>query len=99
MHVEAKGIAKFEVKETGEIVQVSADELDWDCEGDGERQMGPEFVHTAEFEVAGHTVTWRIWEYPEGAENHKETECPPSLIKLQDISYHLEHDPESDDQE
>jgi hypothetical protein len=99
MHVEAEGIAKFEVKETGEIVEVSADELDWDCEVDGEGPMGPEFEHTAEFEVAGYTVTWRIWEYPEGAENNKATECPSGLIMLQDISYHLEHDPEPDDQE
>jgi hypothetical protein len=53
MQVEAKGIAKFKVKETGEIVEVGADELDWDCEGDGERQMGSEFVHTAYSQAVG----------------------------------------------
>ena len=99
MHVEANGTAKFEVKDTGEIVEVSANELEWGCEGNGERQMGSELVHTAEFEIAGHIVAWRVWEYPVGSENHKETECSSCLNKLQDISYHLEYDQDSDVQE
>ncbi|MXS80557.1 hypothetical protein ABF86_07405 [Nitrosomonas sp. GH22] len=94
MHVEATGTATFRVDATGQMVSVSASDLDWACQGDGERNMGPELVHTAEFDIVGYTVTWSIWEYPEGAENHSDTDVPKGITLVTDINYGLVHDPD-----
>lgn len=97
MHIEASGTAIFRVNESGELISIRADELDWDSEGDGERQMGAEVVHRAIHSIGGFFVTWSIWEYPIGVENHKDTEySKDSLTMLQDIDYGLAHDPEPD---
>lgn len=58
--------------------------------------MGTEVVYTAEAEVAGHTVRWNLWEYPIAVENHQQTEVPPGLTLIQDITYGLVHPPEDD---
>lgn len=94
MHVEASGTATFRVNATNELVKISASDLDWECDGDGEREMGPELVHSAEFDIGNHTVTWSVWEYPEGAENHSDTHVPTGLTMVTNIDFGLVHDPE-----
>ena len=95
MHVEADGVAIFKVIETGELVSIKADDLIWDSEMDGDRQMGNEITHLAEFFIDGHPVTWRITEYPVGVENYKETDYSDEVLSLvKDINYWLEHDRE-----
>lgn len=96
MYVEASGIAQFKINATDEVVNVAAEDLDWDCEGEGERGMGPELVHSAEADVSGHTIRWSIWEYPIGVENNSETYVPPALTRLSDISFSLAYEPEDD---
>lgn len=56
--------------------------------------MGPELIHTADFDISGHTVTWSIWEYPVGVENHSDTHVPDGITLVADIDYGLVHDPE-----
>lgn len=104
MYVEASGNAKFKVDATGEVITVEATDLNWDCEGTGEeRGMGAELVHYAEYSIEsvksgeGFSVAWNIWEYPEGAENMKETRTPEGISLLEDIQYGLSHEPEQDD--
>lgn len=94
MHAEATGVAIFRDEATGKSISVRAEELDWDCEGDGERQMGPELRHSAEVDVAGKTVVWILWEYPMGMQNDHDTEVPAGLTLLQNIDYGLVHDPD-----
>lgn len=96
MYVQASGSARFKVKKTGKVVTVAASDLDWDCEGDGERSMGPELIHSTEADVDGHTVRWSLWEYPLGVENTSETDVPPALALVQDITYSLAHEPENE---
>ena len=70
------GIAKLTIPETGEVFEVSSDDLDWESEcSDPDRGMGPEFHHSAttifdseqgDYQIE---VTWNIWEYPIGAIN------------------------------
>ena len=50
-----------------------------------ERQMGPEITYEAIVEIdckCGQSieVTHRFWEYPEGVENHKETEVSGATV-------------------
>jgi hypothetical protein len=95
MHIEASGTAIFKIIETDELVHVRANELDWNNEGDGEGQMGDQTIHSAELQIGGHSVAWKIYEYPIGVENYKETEYEKDALSLiQDIEYWLEHDPE-----
>ncbi len=98
MHVEANGIAIFKIVETGELIHIKADELEWSNDGDGEEgPMGEQTVHSAEIEIEGNSVTWKIFEYPVGVQNYKEPEPEfdrEALILIQDIQYWLEHDPE-----
>jgi hypothetical protein len=96
MHVEYSGTAQFKVNATGQVISVPSDSLDWDSEGVDDRQMGPEVVYTAEADVGGHTVRWNLWEYPVGVENDRQTEVPPELTLIQDITYGLAHTPEDD---
>ena len=94
MHIKASGTATFKVNETNEVIKISASDLDWECDGDGERGMGLELVHSAEFDIGSHTVTWSVWEYPVGAENHSDTDVPTSLTMVTNINFGLVHDSE-----
>jgi len=94
MHVEAVGTAKFKVERSGRIVQVHAADLEWDCHGSGERQMGTEVVHTAEADIDGFNVQWELWEYPVGVQNHSDTQVPKGLELIENISFRLVHAPE-----
>lgn len=97
MLIEASGTAIFRINTSGELISIRADELDWDSEGDGERQMGAEIVHRAIHGIGGHLITWSIWEYPIGVENYKKTEFNSGdLTMVKDIEYGLTHEPEID---
>jgi hypothetical protein len=94
MLVKASGTAKVKINTTGKIVRIPASGLDWQCNGGGERQMGPELVHSACYDIEGRIITWSLWEYPSGVENYQETDVPDGLTLVQDIKYGLVHEPE-----
>jgi len=96
VRIEANGLAIFKVIETGELIHVKPAELDWNNESDGEeRGMGEELIHSAELEIGGHSVAWKIYEYPIGIENYKKTEFDDEVLDMiQDFDYWLEHEPE-----
>jgi hypothetical protein len=94
MHVEASGTAKIKIDATGEVISISASDIDWECQGGGERPMGPELVYSADYGIEGHVVTWSVREYPVGVENHQKTDVPSGLTLIEDIRYGLIHDPE-----
>lgn len=94
MHIETTGTARIKHKETGEIFEIEADELDWQSVGGSERQMGPE----TEYEAAlSHNelgdLTWSLWEYPAGAENYQSNRLNGHEL-LENFEISLEHDPE-----
>lgn len=93
------GIAKLIIPETGEVFEVSSDDLDWDSDcSDPDRGMGAELLHyatiTFESEQGNYQVeaTWNIWEYPIGAINHIDTEVEGGEL-LQDFDdFQLPHE-------
>lgn len=72
----AKGTAKIEHATTGVVYHIDAADLEWDVAGvDDERGMGSETHWMAQVEhPALGTLSWSVWEYPEGAENMTETD-------------------------
>jgi len=98
MDVYCKGTVRIRHQMTGEIYEIKSDELDWDAVGGDERQMGPEIHYQAAVEhpVLGE-ITWDLWEYPVGIENHHETNAGPHEV-IEDFDYGLEHcKPEADE--
>lgn len=100
MRVECSGQAVFRIRATGKLVTVTADELDWQEEGD-ERPMGLEVVHSAEVEIdMGATtsiITWTLREYPQGAPGNDATEFDATCLELvQNLKYGLVHVPDDD---
>jgi len=98
MEVYCRGIARIRHKDTGVIYDVESDELDWDQVGGDERQMGPELHYEA---VLDHPqlgeLTWGLWEYPIGIENHHDTDAGGHEV-VEDFDYGLEHEePEPDE--
>jgi hypothetical protein len=98
MEVYCRGIARIRHKDTGVIYDVESDELEWDQVGGDERQMGPELHYEA---VLDHPqlgeLTWGLWEYPIGIENHHETDAGGHEV-VEDFDYGLEHEePEPDE--
>ncbi|MEC4988441.1 MAG: hypothetical protein SAJ37_06795 [Oscillatoria sp. PMC 1068.18] len=93
------GIAKLTIPETGEVFEVSSDDLEWDSEcSDPDRGMGAELHHYAtiifESEQGDYQVeaTFNIWEYPIGAVNYTNTEVEGGEL-LQDFDgYQLPHE-------
>jgi hypothetical protein len=93
------GIAKLTILETGEVFEVSPDDLDWNSEcSDPDRGMGAELHHCAtiifESEQGDYQVeaTWNIWEYPVGVINHTSIEVEGGE-PLQDFdSYQLPYE-------
>jgi hypothetical protein len=92
MHVQASGTATFRINSNNQTVMIPAEDLNWECEADGERNMGNEFVYSAEIDVAGHHVNWTLREYPIGVPNHAETDVPEGLTLVADITYTLVHE-------
>ncbi|PWR21206.1 hypothetical protein [Zavarzinia aquatilis] len=98
MEVYCRGIARIRHKDTGVIYDVESDELEWDQVGVDERQMVPELHYEA---VLDHPqlgeLTWGLWEYPIGIENHHDTDAGGHEV-VEDFDYGLEHDePEPDE--
>ncbi|MEB3181372.1 MAG: HEPN domain-containing protein [Nostocaceae cyanobacterium] len=100
------GIAKLTIPETGEVFEVSPDDLDWEsyC-ADSDRGMGAELHHYAtvvfESEQEDYQVeaTWNIWEYPIGAINYTNTEVEGGEL-LQDFDfYQLPHEDYTDEEQ
>ncbi|RVL94732.1 hypothetical protein [Sinorhizobium meliloti] len=98
MRIETNGRARIRHKDTNEIFDIEADELEWDSVGGSERQMGPETEHTAEVHHPGlGEIVWKLWEYPIGAENYQDQELNGhELIENFDIS--LVHEPDGEDE-
>ena len=99
MHVYCNGTARIRHRSSGEIHEIDSDLLDWDVVCSDERQMGPELHHEAVIEHPElGKLSWGLWEYPEGVENHQETNAGPHHV-VEDFDYGLEHDgPEYDDE-
>ncbi len=97
MQVYCKGTARVRHKTTGSIHEVESNELDWDAVGGDERQMGPEIHYEAAIEHPElGTLTWSLWEYPQGIENYRQTKLGEHEL-IEDFDYGLEHEPEPDD--
>lgn len=75
MGIVCKGKAVFQDSQSGQQVMIDADNLDWECVGSDERQMGAENCYQAEYEVQvggrTHTITWSVYEYPVGVFNYR----------------------------
>ena len=98
MEVYCRGVAQIRHASTGEVYEIESDELDWDAVGGDERPMGSEIHYEA---VVIHqelgSLTWGLWEYPLGAENHNITDVGKHEV-IEDFDYGLEHEePEPDD--
>lgn len=92
MDVFCSGVARIRHKGTGEVHEIESDELEWDAVGGDERQMGPEIHYEA---VLDHPelgeLTWGLWEYPVGIENHSDTSVGDHEL-LEDLNYGLKHE-------
>lgn len=80
MEVYCKGTARIRHHATGEVYEIESDELDWDAVGGDEREMGQEICYQT---MVKHAVlgelTWGLWEYPVGIENHHVTNGVPKI--------------------
>lgn len=72
MYVETTGVARIRHRDTGEEFEIERDELEWEAAGgDGDRQMGPETIYTAEIAHPDlGDLRWELSEYPVGVTNH-----------------------------
>lgn len=95
----SRGMARFRHATTGEIVTISADELEWAEFAADERLMGTEIGHSAEIDhPALGTISWELWEYPVGAENMRETHANGHEL-LENIDFGLQDFPDDDEPE
>jgi hypothetical protein len=87
-------MARIKHKDTGVIYEIARDDVDWDAVGADERDMGSEVHYEAVVEHPDLGIlTWSLWEYPEGFQNHKQTEVHEHQI-VEDFDYRLEHEPD-----
>ncbi|MGE3474166.1 MAG: hypothetical protein AB7H70_00015 [Rhodospirillaceae bacterium] len=98
MEVYCRGIARIRHKDSGVVHDIESEELDWEQVGGDERQMGTELHYEA---VLDHPqlgeLTWGLWEYPIGVENHHDTDAGGHEV-VEDFDYGLEHEePEPDE--
>jgi hypothetical protein len=75
----------LECDDCKEQVKINGSDFDFEIVDSDERQMGAELTYEGTIEIScknGHSieVTHRFWEYPEGAENHKETEVSRASV-------------------
>lgn len=97
IHVYGKGVTRIKHAKTGEVYDISADELDWDAIGSNERQMGPETHYQAALEHPQlGLITWNIWEYPIGGENMQETDVGEHVL-IENLDYGLQHGPDDEE--
>lgn len=91
MEVYCRGVARIRHASTGEIFEIECDELDWDAVGGDERQMGSEIHYEAAIDHPElGDLTWGLWEYPVGIENHHITDVGRHEL-IEDFEYGLEH--------
>ncbi|MGJ5208125.1 hypothetical protein [Bradyrhizobium sp. HKCCYLR20261] len=97
MQVYCLGTARIRHHDTGEIYEIESDELDWEIVDSDERGMGEALHHEASVDhpVLG-LLTWGLWEYPVGAQNHEATDVGQHEI-VEDFDYGLEHEPPEPD--
>jgi hypothetical protein len=97
MTVHATGIAQIRHAETGTVYTILPDELVWYEVDSAERDMGPEVTHEAEIDhdELGQLL-WRVWEYPLGMENDRETDIGPHRL-VQNFNISLTSDIEPED--
>jgi hypothetical protein len=99
MGVSVEGIARIRHRSTGVIYQISPDELDWQESAADERQMGIEVGHVAQIDHPQlGQLTWEIWEYPIGMENHRETDIGDHVL-LENFALGLAPDPDVDEEQ
>lgn len=99
MRIGTAGTARIRHKDTGEIFDVEAEELEWEAVGSSERQMGPETEYAAEVHHPDlGELVWKLWEYPVGAENYQDQELNGhELVVNFDID--LVHEPDGPDED
>lgn len=98
MRINTAGTARIRHKDTGEIFDIEADELEWEAVGGSERQMGPETEYAAEVHHPDlGELVWKLGEYPSGAENYQDQELNGhELVVNFDID--LVHEPDGPDE-
>ena len=76
------------------MYSIAAEDLSWETEGGWERSMGAEHAHVA---VCDHPelgqITWTLWEYPVGAENHWQVDVGDHEL-VENIEYSLDRSSE-----
>ena len=95
--VYVQGTARIRHAETAQIHEIDADQIDFEAVASDERGMGPETTYSA---VVHHPqlgrLLWNLWEYPIGAENHRETDIGLHKL-LENIDFGLQQEPPDDD--
>ena len=95
MEIDCKGTARIRHSVTHEVYEIDSDELQWDAGGIEERAMGLEIHHEARIEhPALGKLTWGLWEYPIGIENHHVTDAGLHEV-VEDFDYGLKSAPDS----
>ncbi|MEP2758942.1 MULTISPECIES: hypothetical protein [Alphaproteobacteria] len=91
--VHVHGKARIRHAETGEVYEITPDMIDFQSVGSEERSMGAETTYSA---VVDHPqlgqLVWSIWEYPEGAENDRETDVGQHEL-LENVDFELGQGP------
>lgn len=96
MQVYCDGIARIRDRTTGSIYEIKSHELEWDQVGADERRMGQEIRYEALVEHPElEMLTWSLWEYPQGIENHHQTDIGDHEL-IEDFDYGLQHVPDPD---
>ena len=96
LEVRFAGTAKIAHRTTGREFEISADDLDWQQVAGDERQMVTEYHYEAELDHPElGPLSWALWEYPVGMENHRETDANGHRV-ITDFDFGLEHSPEAD---
>lgn len=94
-----RGRARIRAGRSGPIYTIESLELDWEVVDASPRQMGTESHYQA---VVDHvelgSLTWNLWEYPEGMENYSETDVGGNEL-ISDFDYGLAHEPDDADQQ
>lgn len=93
------GPVKVKILGTNQVIDIQVDELEIEQQGTGERQMGGETEYEITASAEGHDITWSVWEYPEGMENHREgpNYNDEQLSIIQDLSIEIGMTEEFDD--
>jgi len=89
------GKARFEIAQTGEIFEVTPEQLSWMCESTVDLKLDPSHCHTAHFCFRSPStrqevhVAWKIWESAAGLEYKRKTEKDDSITLLQNFLFGL----------